>query len=598
VEPLRTPDTTSDAPTSRRVALALGSGGARGYAHIGAIEVLEERGYQIVTVAGSSMGALVGGLHAAGKLDVYTEWALGLTQLDVLRLLDVSLSAPGVLRAEKIFARVRDLFDGVLIEDLPVPFTAVATDLFARKAVWFQQGPADVAVRASLAIPGLFAPVMLNGRLLVDGGVMDPVPIGPTAAVHADITIAVDLGGERSGQADGPPERETAAERPVDEWLDRFRRGASRLLDRDMVRSFTSRFGIASEDEQEAEPRPSGEAVEALPEGVSRFDLMNQSLEAMQSVLTRYRLAGNPPDVLVTVPKDACRSLDFHRAADMIELGRSLTTDALDAAGFGGRADSSSGPLTGPLDDARHHRVVDPRRVPGVERWGGVVLDHHLRGPSPDVVDEDLHEAQRHVDPRRHAGRGDDAPVEVLDDPLGDGLGAEARECVEHRPVGRGGQSVEQPRGAEDERPGADRGREPSRRVHRAHPVDDRTAVDEGTAADAAGDHDDVGVGNVGERGVDREAEEAIVGADDAALDADEDDVEVGHALEDLVGTDGVERGEPGEERDGDLHDGSSRELGVRRRRPQDAETGGQRSAQGWACSSWAATRSSRSSRP
>src|SRR3954468_13867645 len=131
-----------------RVALALGSGGARGYAHIGAIQVLEERGYEIVTIAGSSMGALVGGLCAAGKLPEYTEWVCGLSQFDVLRLLDLSLSAPGAIRAEKIFARVRELLDGVLIEDLPIPFTAVATDLAARKAVWFQRGPAQVAIRA------------------------------------------------------------------------------------------------------------------------------------------------------------------------------------------------------------------------------------------------------------------------------------------------------------------------------------------------------------------------------------------------------------------------------------------------------------------
>ncbi len=312
-----------------RATLALGSGGARGYAHIGVIEVLEERGVEIVTVAGSSMGALIGGLYAAGKLDGYTEWVRGLTQFDVLRLLDVSLTAPGMIRAERIFARMRELLDGALIEDLPVPFTAVATDLLARKAVWFQRGPVDAAVRASIAMPGVFTPVMLNGRVLVDGGLMDPVPIGPTASARADVTIAIDLGGERSGSQEGSPARETAEARPVEEWGDRFRRGASNLLDRDVVRTLLSRFGGASSTGDD-DARAVDDPLDALPAGLGRFDVMNQSLEAMQSVLTRYRLAGNPPDVLVTVPKDACRSLDFHRASDMIELGRELTVAALD----------------------------------------------------------------------------------------------------------------------------------------------------------------------------------------------------------------------------------------------------------------------------
>ena len=311
-----------------RAALALGGGGARGYAHIGVIQVLEERGVEIVAVAGSSMGALVGGLYAAGKLRGYTEWVSGLTQFDVLRLLDVSLTAPGMIRAERIFARMHELLDGVLIEDLPVPFTAVATDLLARKAVWFQRGPVEAAVRASIAMPGVFTPVMLNGRLLVDGGIIDPVPVAPTASARAGVTIAVDLGGERSGAQEASPAHETAEERPVEEWAERFRRGASNLLDRDLVRSLLSRLGARAGTDDATQA--SNVRLETLPAGLSRFDVMNQSLEAIQSVLTRYRLAGDPPDVLVTVPKDACKTLDFHRAAEMITLGRDLTTDALD----------------------------------------------------------------------------------------------------------------------------------------------------------------------------------------------------------------------------------------------------------------------------
>lgn len=319
-----------------RVVLALGSGGARGYAHIGAIQVLHERGFEIVGVAGSSMGALVGGLFASGTLDEYTEWVRGLSQLDVIRLLDPSISAPGVIRAEKVLTRVRELLGDVAIEDLPIPYTAVAADLLARKEVWFQRGPLATAIRASIATPGIFTPVMLNGRLLADGGVLNPVPIAPTAGVAADVTVAVSLTGERQGVADRTPARESAETRPFEEWFERFRRGAASLLDRDIVRSVRERFGGGSDAPAEAVAAGgSDDPFGPLPAGLSKLDVMNQSLDAMQSVLTRYRLAGYPPDVLVEVPKDACRTLDFHRAVEMIELGRTLTIAALDRAGLG-----------------------------------------------------------------------------------------------------------------------------------------------------------------------------------------------------------------------------------------------------------------------
>ncbi|OLO98776.1 esterase, partial [Mycolicibacterium porcinum] len=138
-----------------RVALALGSGGARGYAHIGVINELHDRGYEVVGVSGSSMGALVGGLHAAGKLDEFADWARTLTQRAVLRLLDPSITAAGILRAEKILDAVREIIGEATIEGLPIPYTAVATDLIAGKSVWLQRGPLDSAIRASIAIPGV-----------------------------------------------------------------------------------------------------------------------------------------------------------------------------------------------------------------------------------------------------------------------------------------------------------------------------------------------------------------------------------------------------------------------------------------------------------
>ncbi len=333
----------------KRVALALGSGGARGYAHIGAIRAVAERGFEIVGIAGSSMGALVGGLYAAGKLDEYTEWALTLTQLDVVRLLDVSVTAPGAIRAEKVLARVREILGDVQIEDLPLPFTAVATDLAAGRPVWFQRGPLDVAIRASIAIPGVITPAVLNGRVLTDGGTLAPLPVAPTVALASDLTIGISLGGEERGGL-ASPVNVSAEPRPVEEWIGRFRRSAGFLLERDIVRSVVGRFGSA-QGHADAEPAgsdtdegpaeaPVDAALEAAESGgvaapkLGRVAVMSRSIDIMQSALARHQLAAYPPDVLVEVPRSACRSLDFHKAAEMIELGRTLTAAALDDAGF------------------------------------------------------------------------------------------------------------------------------------------------------------------------------------------------------------------------------------------------------------------------
>ena len=312
----------------KRVALALGSGGARGYAHVGVIAVLEERGYEIVSVAGSSMGALVGGLHAAGTLGPYTEWARTVTQRDVLRLLDLSIKGPGAIRGEKILARVSELLGTALIEDLAIPFTAVATDLLARKEVWFQQGRTDAAIRASIALPGFFTPVMIGGRLLADGGMMNPVPVAALTAARADLTVAVSLGGERTRS----PGHEYAALRPAEELLDRVRRTVGQVREIDLPRIQAGhRVPGHSASPAVAPPLEAVDLVEAFPPGLRTVDVMNLSLEAMQSILTRYRLSGYPPDVLVTVPSDACRTMDFHLADEMIQLGRDLTIEALDA---------------------------------------------------------------------------------------------------------------------------------------------------------------------------------------------------------------------------------------------------------------------------
>jgi NTE family protein len=257
-----------------------------------------------------------------------------------LRYLDVSLRSPGAVRIDKALFKVNELLSDTLIEDLPVPFTAVATDLGARKEVWFQTGPVATAVRASIALPGIIAPVLLNGRLLADGGLMNPVPMAPTSSVHADLTIAISLSGESHEAALGSLALDTSERRPVDEWIDRFRKSTATLFDREAVRSISAWFGglrsgdTDGEGDADAEPEPEATPFDPLPAELSTFDVMTQSLDAMQAALSRYRLAGYPPDVMIWVPKDSCKSLDFHRADEMIELGRRLTLEALGDAGL------------------------------------------------------------------------------------------------------------------------------------------------------------------------------------------------------------------------------------------------------------------------
>jgi NTE family protein len=332
--------TSRSAPT--RVALALGSGGARGYAHIGVIEALRSRGYEVVGIAGSSMGAVVGGLEAAGRLGEFADWAKSLTQRTILRLLDPSISAAGVMRAGKILDAVRDILGPVAIEQLPIPYTAVATDLLAGKSVWFQRGPLDEAIRASIAIPGVIAPHEVDGRLLADGGILDPLPMAPLSAVNADLTIAVSLSGS---EAITSREAEPGA---TVEWLNRMMRSTTALLDRPTARAVLGRFGVPAPDTENWPDDPdAGEPAAVDDDAVElaqfttevatevpklgSFEVMNRTIDIAQSALARHTLAVYPPDLLIEVPRSTCRALEFHRAVEVIAAGRDLANDALDA---------------------------------------------------------------------------------------------------------------------------------------------------------------------------------------------------------------------------------------------------------------------------
>ncbi len=329
---------------SPTVSLVLGSGGARGYAHIGAIEELLAHGYDIRCIAGSSMGALIGGVYAAGKLDAYRDWAMALQKFDVLRLLDWTFRGGGLIKGDRIIDKLRELIGDVNIENLPLSYTAVAVDLLAQREVWFSRGSLFEAVRASIAIPTVFRPHHFQGRTLVDGGLLNPVPVTPTLRDLTDCTIAVDVNApaetlDNDSAADfAPPQGQTAfaeIESPpavAPPMLDPALAPAQSAtpdvpaVDSDAGPARTYRQKIAAfidglADKREKKPEP-----ESDPGILETFAL---SLDMVQETITRFRLAAQPPDLVIPIPRNACAFYEFYRAEQLIELGRARAREAL-----------------------------------------------------------------------------------------------------------------------------------------------------------------------------------------------------------------------------------------------------------------------------
>ncbi|MGA9341576.1 MAG: patatin-like phospholipase family protein [Rhodanobacteraceae bacterium] len=308
------------APGSRAgtaISLVLGAGGARGYAHIGAIEELLAQGFDIRSIAGSSMGALIGGVYAAGKLDEYRDWVRTLQRFDVLRLLDWTLSGGGFIKGDRIIDALKELIGEIDIDDLPIAYTAVAVDLDAQREVWFSIGPLFDAIRASIAIPTVFRPHHYLGRTFIDGGLLNPLPVSATLRDLTDCTIAVDvnapaelLGGttddDRGIAGQGSPELAGTGEEKVPR-SGHWRRVA------EFVESFRG----------ERDKAPAAREARL-------FDLLERSLDIVQETITRLKLAAQPPDLLITVPRSVCAIYDFHRAAEVIEIGRQRTREALE----------------------------------------------------------------------------------------------------------------------------------------------------------------------------------------------------------------------------------------------------------------------------
>lgn len=287
----------------KTVSLVLGSGGARGLAHIGVIRWLEEHDFEIVSVSGCSIGTIVGGVYAAGKLDEFEDWMRTITKFDIVSLMDFNWGKGGLIKGDKVMNRLSHILGDLRIEDLSIPYTAVAADISNEKEVWLQKGSLTQAIRASISLPLYLMPIELNGRILIDGGVLNPVPIAPTFADHSDITLAVNLAGELSHKIeDFEINQVDISEQEQD-------------LDMPFHRRVSDYFGSLTEKASRID--------------LGMYDIANQAFDAMQSTIARQKLAAYPPDITVEIARDACGTFEFERTAEMIDLGYERAGNAL-----------------------------------------------------------------------------------------------------------------------------------------------------------------------------------------------------------------------------------------------------------------------------
>lgn len=286
----------------KTISLVLGSGGARGHAHIGVIRAIEERGIEIENIAGTSMGAVIGGIYAADKLDTYVDWAYRLEGSDVVRLLDFSFTRLSLFKGERIITVLKELVGDRQIEDLERGFTAVATAVQEQREVWLNEGSLFGAIRASTAVPGVFSPVEYEGKLLVDGGLVNPIPIAPTLTDSTDMTIAVNL----SGLSDSYRPAKKTSKAPAADDGDGYRAKIAQFI------------GNLLEGDETEESEPDA------------ADLLVKSIDIMQGGIARLKLAAYAPDKVIEIPRDACTFFEFHRAEEMAELGYRRTQKALD----------------------------------------------------------------------------------------------------------------------------------------------------------------------------------------------------------------------------------------------------------------------------
>ncbi|MEM1405353.1 MAG: patatin-like phospholipase family protein [Bacteroidota bacterium] len=280
----------------KSVALVLSSGGARGVAHIGVIEALEEAGYTISAIAGSSMGAVVGGVYAAGRLPDYKKWMCELDKLDVFKLLDFTLSTQGFVRGERVFNEMKKFIDDCAIEDLNIPFKAIATDIVNKEEVVFEKGSLYTALRASAAIPSVLKPSIIDNVELVDGGVVNPIPVKHVDRASTSMLIVSDV------NADVPNTM------PVQKKEEQ-----TRMLQ--MLEKWNNLFP--------------GAQSQTRNKRLSIFELFARSIDLMQDRISDYIIESHKPDLVIKISRDICSTFEFYRSTELIQHGYKETQKAL-----------------------------------------------------------------------------------------------------------------------------------------------------------------------------------------------------------------------------------------------------------------------------
>jgi len=301
--------------TKQKIGIALGSGAARGWSHIGVLQVLEEEGIKPDIVTGCSMGALVGAAYIADELEALHQWAIKISWREMADLIDIDLTSGGLIEGKRLMDFFQTVRGDAPIENFKTPFTAIATDLMTGREIWLEEGSLVGAVRASIALPGLLSPVKQNGKWLLDGGLVNPVPVSAARARGADIIIAVNLNGGLVGKHVHPKLNPANAD-------------AERSVPMEIFNSLFDRV-----------PKPISTSMKKFAPDLFKpgsktpgyFDVGATAINIMQDQITRARLAGEPPHVMLSPQLQDLKILDFNRAEEAVEEGRRVTKYALPA---------------------------------------------------------------------------------------------------------------------------------------------------------------------------------------------------------------------------------------------------------------------------